>query len=251
MDVLSASEVDPIERVVDYVASMDPPFSRVIRGVGEDEIDRLQDLIGTELPPIYRSFLAHMGRDMDWISIYGSRFDIDSVRGFYLEPGWPVPPQHILVARPTSEGVDEFYLRLDPSKPDRVVGFSRPYDGEVDRQSVEPIAGSLEEMIGSSAYQTMFMAVQPFSGRHFHNDPAVGSPWQVARLVSPLGFTREWFSNDWTTVCTAEDAGLIARKGDNSVLVVDVAAKTAEAQARVVLVLERELGLTRLPIDLF
>lgn len=236
---------DPIERVIEYVASADPPFRNSIRGASEAEITTLRQLTRRPLPAIYDSFLRNMGHGMDWIALYGGDFDIGGVISFYERAVWVVPPRHWLIALPRSESSYEIYLRQEESGAVRVVSFPVPVAGEIDEDSVEYLGGSLEELIGRAAFSILSMAVAPFSTRLYHADQGFGAAHMVQELAERLGMSPEWFSNDWTAVCKGPGASLVATKPPHRNLVVDCAAGSEEAHTRVVHWLERELGMER------
>jgi hypothetical protein len=235
---------DPIERIIDYIASSDPAFRSGIRGASEEEIDWLQQLTGGPLPAVYRSFLRHMGHGMDWIVAYDGNFDIGRVISFYERALWTVPSEHWLIAVPRSESSSEIYLRQEASAAIRVVSIPAAEE-EVDESALDYFAGSLEELIGRAAFWTLTIAVAPFTTRLYHPDPESGSAPLVQEYAQRVGMSPEWFSNDWTTVCTGPETNLVATKTPHRNLVVDCAADTAEAHAVMVQSLERQFGLLR------
>lgn len=238
-----------IDAVLNYVAAADPLVLRGVQPASPAEITALQNLVPAPLPAIYREFLERMGHGMDWLAVQRADFSIEAVSRFYERPPWTPPDNMLLIARPRLDAAYDIYLTLRPEGTHRVISFPPPLPGEtLDPESIYPIAGSLEEMIGTRGFRVLRMNTQPLGARHCANGDAA-TPEQVYASLAPLGFRKLWFSNDWNVVCEAPTAGIVAMKGVNSVLVVDWAC-TDEAIANLIAwQLEKTLGLEKMAVE--
>ncbi|MCP3136626.1 SMI1/KNR4 family protein [Pyxidicoccus xibeiensis] len=134
------------DALIAFIERFDPAFSSKLQGASDEEIARLEALVGRSLPPVYRDFLRRMGKGMGDFQVPRVSFDIERISGVYEDEDRP-PARYQLVAVEEQDPYFDFYLDLEwASGPDfGVVRFES--FGDLTQKTVSRWALSFHELL--------------------------------------------------------------------------------------------------------
>jgi hypothetical protein len=220
-----------IQQLIAFVAHYDPEFPKKIRGAAPHKIAELERLAGQRLPAFYHECLLAMGDSMDWLQPTQARFDIDTLLQYYNAESWRPPPGYLKIGLGDNDPFFDIYLESDGGPEPRVV--TMPHGPTNDFEKLKksfrhPLAGSLEEYLGTSAYRTSKLDTLPNALRIAGNDPSQPLLARTGPVLAQLGLKPFWFSNDWVQVFDSRQAGAITTQFPGGVLAIDLAAQDPE-----------------------
>lgn len=102
-----------IQELIELLAKHDPQYPSKIKGASDEEVFRLAELVGRELPSPYRAFLRHMGRSMGDFQVPDTDFSIATVLDFYEPDGRPPQTRYLFIAAHEEDAYLDYYLDLD------------------------------------------------------------------------------------------------------------------------------------------
>ncbi|HUQ95774.1 MAG TPA: hypothetical protein VM120_29115 [Bryobacteraceae bacterium] len=234
-----------MERLAGYIATYDPPFAKAIAGADAADVQDLEAALGRDLPPVYLDFLNVMGKSMDWLRPANAAFDAVSLTEYYREQSWR-PEGFVKIALGQDDPFFDIYLEDADAATPRVVTMPRGPTKDLDawrKAYRHPLAGSLTEYLGTSAYNKLRMAAMPEKARMTGSKPGSRAILQVEKECSQLSLQPVWFSNDWVKLFYAEDAGAVAKQFPGTGLAINVAARTPARLNAISGVLCQKLGL--------
>ncbi|QRK12650.1 SMI1/KNR4 family protein [Archangium violaceum] len=102
-----------MKELIELIETYDPGYAKKLHGATEEEIARLQNLVGRELPAPYKEFLRYMGRSMGDFQIADANFSIDVVTAIYGANDWVPPERYLFIAEHEQDPYLDYYLDLD------------------------------------------------------------------------------------------------------------------------------------------
>lgn len=194
-----------MQRIIDYLASLSPALTQGIEGASREDIERLAQLSGRELPPSYRAFLERMGRSMGKLRVPHADLRIETALAFYSRKDVPQHPrQCVFLAEDGNDPYADYYLdgRADGEEP-VVVRYSG--EGAFVRPHVWVTYRTLEEMLLTSAFLGLRMRALPLkalctpSGAVDWSDPS-REPLMTGfhKIAAQLGFTLVAGTGPWS-----------------------------------------------------
>lgn len=154
---LSAAEAF-VQRYLDFVDSFVPKYSATIAPAAEEDIERLETLVGRPLPAVYRAALSRMGGSFGDLNAFTNRdFSIQLVLEHYECPPWVFPPRYQLIGGDVEDANDYCFDLESPAQGDfEVVTFPR---GPEHPTGMTPLDGYLR-IFSSFAEMLFFLPLQ-------------------------------------------------------------------------------------------
>jgi hypothetical protein len=231
LPILTPEAPPALEEAVLYAASFDPSFPSRLRGATGAQLDELESLAGSPLPPPFRALLERMGEsDGGTALMQGSSFRAADLIDLYRTAAedWReplLPPGYLLFAVPPREGRDDL-LVLDARAPALapVLGL------DSQRSAPRPVAASLIQLLFRLLFLRLAIPAHPHRRRQWstlaHARPTLD---EVAEYARARGLTPLWFS-DAQIFCAESDGARLAigrSGGDTLWLSMSAAARSA------------------------
>jgi hypothetical protein len=232
-----------IEGFVAYATTLDPGFSRRIRGASPETIDVLEALAGAALPASYRAFLAAMGDEDGGLDLtFGGSTRVADVVAFYRKyvvSGRIVLPPGALLIGVGDPPVGDLMLVGRPTGEPAVCLWC---DGELTGLHAETLGTLLHRTVFAMYRVQRFPHVALYAARE-------ATPRRAAAAAAALeeGFEPLWFS-DAVEFCGERAGGaVLLTQYEARELVVQIAGHDRAAVEATGERFARRLPLTRQP----
>ncbi len=235
---------DPIARSVAFVAEFDPQFPDIIEPASVDEIAVLETLTGRTAPPMHRAFLAHMGRNADWLKLRQVDFSIGTLLTFLSESRWRPDPKFTLIGVDQGEAAYQAYLCDE--------GSAQPVVSIPDLEAVMPSeraqwvkhdAGSLPELICRQALRLFLINLAPYRITLMARQPAADCLEIAGRIAASAGLETLWFSTAQGVHCRGEGIALTASQPPGYAMAIVAGASSKSALDALQAAMSREMDL--------
>jgi hypothetical protein len=238
---MKVDSANVMQNVVSAIAQFNPEYPWQVRGCSALEIEKLQSLVGQQLPLSYRSFLSAMGHQMGGLTIRNADFSIKAVLKYYSRPRrWSPPQQYIFVGRALDDPYYDVYLDLQSEEDEpNVVQFPCGEPGEdfeeTRRYYFNWVASSLREMVFTHAFVQYRIEKAPHHAG-FGQSPGRAKGLEHAdAFFRRLSFNRHPLSGPWTYCYEKEGVAATASQFGGYALSIELGAnhrsefmKTAE-----------------------
>ncbi len=220
--------------LIDYACTFDSDYRRRVVGASEEEIDRLEALVGRPLPERYRAYLVHMGRSDGLELLVDGRTAIADVIDHYvdIQEGREVAPEGCTVFGVGGLRLEEIALRDSDGLV--VIGDGA---GGIARRHAE----SLDKLL----YRTAFALGHNPCRCLLTHDENVPMGERFATFAEGLGLGRLWFSDRWVGCYEGPDLRLSLCQFDEYRPTVVLRAQANAGLERVCGSLVSRLGLRR------
>jgi hypothetical protein len=191
----------PFEEYLDYISEYKKDFRAQIQGATEEEIAKLESVVGQPLPNFYKSFLQYMGHDTGEVDLFHlASSDITDILEYYETEGCAelIPSDCILIA------TGDFDIGL------QITGTGEPAIVSMDNPNIL-YAGSLKKFLFQNVFTTCYMKKFPHDAFFTSSYNSIGRRHRVAEareLCLRSGFTEQWFS-DSNSFCGEKDNACI------------------------------------------
>jgi hypothetical protein len=193
------SRIIDMKAIIAYITQYDPAYSSTIRGASAAQIQRLTDLVGRELPNVYRSFLELMGMGMGRLHVQHSDFTVETVLHFYEDRLWRPPENFIYIAEDGTPENRDYFLdcAVAPGASPSVVRFSSY--GDFDPGGIEFCYESLGDMLLSHAFINIRMPLLAYNRRYNTATTHAQPLHTLHRIMLDLGFQEVMNTCQWST----------------------------------------------------
>jgi len=229
-----------IDDFIRYASQWNPAFMSGIRGATPEEVSRLEQLAGINLPAEYGEFLMRMGHESGKLGLdMDATADITDVIEFYEgcigDTDFSFPASCVLLV--TGRIANDIYVEF--SGEPRVVYVE---SGEV----VGVHADSFTKFLYRCAFDSLRMPTLPHSASLTSSFAQVGHKNVLnegRRIAQDLGFTEEWFSDSIEVCGTSADSCIAITQFAKQGLTVSVSSRKLREIMRVGWKFKKELGL--------
>ncbi|WP_441285806.1 hypothetical protein ACSRUE_25140 [Sorangium sp. KYC3313] len=233
-----------VDRCIEFCTSLDPDFSRALRGSTPDQIAELTRVMGRPPSAVHLAFLERMGEDTGALKLglYAtSPREMIERRPDLLED---IPEGVEPFAVPVGDDEEDIFL-LGGDDPEVVRHDGAPLDdeGRLDLSRAEPVAGSLSELICLPVLNARLATRLPLQAMYTERELRPDTLARCRWLAGLFGFEPYWFSNAHTFAAKRGSLILVAKQAPEFYLSVGLAGSDEADWGVVSRTLQRELEL--------
>ncbi|MFL5345327.1 MAG: SMI1/KNR4 family protein [Hyalangium sp.] len=152
-----------MRELMEYIRQYDPAFSSRVEGASQEEVARLEQLVGQPLPARYKQFLRTLGRSMGDLQAEDTDFRIERVLKFYENSKRRPPARYILIGAQVADTYDQYLLdrAAASGEEDCAVVQADPAEPFTSTDYIHTLYPSLQDMLFVLAFSTKRMAMLP------------------------------------------------------------------------------------------